>query len=111
MSEVKPPDFFSIGTESVHKSIVERNNNLGGGISLAKSPQEIRLSEVIGLLEGSLALVKCVTDPASCDRSEFCITRDIWSELKTSMDSVLEATTLQDMVERQKKKVQPMYFI
>ncbi|MFC2041071.1 RrF2 family transcriptional regulator [Chloroflexota bacterium] len=91
--------------------IIRSTRGIGGGVSLAKSPEEIKLSEVIGLLEGSLALVKCVTDPTVCNRSEFCVTRDLWSELKTAMDGVLESTTLQDLVVRQKLKEEPMYHI
>ncbi len=85
-----------------------------GGVSLARSPQEIKLSEVIGLLEGSIAPVACVSDPKYCSRSDFCVTRDIWGELKKAMDGVLESTTLQDLVERHRKKEQPeqaMYHI
>ena len=57
---------------------------------------------------------ECVIDPGSCPRSDLCATRDIWHELKKSMDGVLESTTLQDLVERQKRKEQPakeMYHI
>ena len=75
-----------------------------GGVSLAKSPEEIKLSKVIGLLEGSMALVACVSDHKYCSRSDFCVTRDIWGELKKAIDGVLESTTLQDLVERHKKK-------
>ncbi len=74
---------------------------------MARPPREVRLSEVIGLLEGSIAPVECVDDPKYCSRSELCVTRDIWSELKRVMDGVLESTTLQDLVERQKRKGQP----
>lgn len=95
----------------IEGGIVRSTRGVGGGVSLIKSPEEIKLSEVIGLLEGSLALVKCVTDPTACNRSEFCVTRDIWRELKTAMDGVLQSTTLQDLVERQKGKGQPMYYI
>jgi len=77
-----------------------------GGVSLARPPEEIRLSEVLQLLEGSIALVECVNDPKYCSRSDFCVTRDIWGELKKVMDGVLESTTLQDLVERQKRKGQ-----
>ena len=72
------------------------------------------MSEVIRLLEGSTAPVECVNDPEICSRSELCVTRDIWGELKQVMDKVLESTTLQDLVERHKKKEQPepaMYHI
>lgn len=85
-----------------------------GGVSLAKIPEEIRLSEVIQLLEGSIAPVECVNNPGICPRSELCVTRDIWSELKKAMNGVLESTTLQDLVERQKRKEQSaeaMYYI
>ena len=85
-----------------------------GGVSLAKPPEQVKLSEVIQLLEGSLALVDCVNNPAACDRSELCVTRDVWSALKKAMNGVLESTTLQDLVERYKRKEHPeeaMYYI
>ena len=85
-----------------------------GGIWLGKLPQEIKLSEVIGLLEGSIAPVDCVSDPKVCPRSDSCVTRDIWNEMKKAMDGVLESVTLQDLVERQKGKaqsVEKMYYI
>ncbi len=75
-----------------------------GGVWLAKRPDEIKLSDIIGVLEGSVAPVDCINDPAACSRSEFCVTRDVWSELKTAMDGVLESTTLQDLVERHRRK-------
>ncbi len=84
--------------------IIRSTKGPKGGISLARNPEEIKLSEVIQLLEGSVALVKCVNDPGSCNRSEFCVTRDVWSELKMVMDGVLESTTLQDLVERHRRK-------
>ena len=85
-----------------------------GGVKLARSPQEIRLSEMIWLLEGSIAPVGCVDDPQICPRSGFCAARDIWGELKKAMNGILETTTLQDLVEQQKRKGQPkgeMYYI
>jgi len=85
-----------------------------GGVSLAKPPEAIRLSEVIQLLEGSIAPVACVSDPKYCSRSDFCVTRDIWGALKKAMDEVLESTTLQDLAERHRKKEQPepaMYYV
>ena len=94
--------------------IIKSVRGARGGIWLAKRPQDIKLSEIVKILEGSLCIVDCLGNPESCDRYEYCATRDIWCELKNAMNDVLEATTLQDLVERQKKKVQPkepMYYI
>jgi Rrf2 family cysteine metabolism transcriptional repressor len=101
-------------TPLITGGIVRTTRGAKGGISLAKPPEEIRLSEVIQLLEGSVAPVECVNSPGICSRSKLCVTRDIWSELKQAMDEILESTTLQDLVERQKRKEQPeeaMYYI
>jgi len=75
-----------------------------GGVSLGRSPEEIRLSEVVQVLEGSIAPAECVDDPNVCSRADLCVTRDIWAEMKGAMASVLESTTLQDLVERQREK-------
>jgi Rrf2 family cysteine metabolism transcriptional repressor len=93
--------------------IIRSTKGPRGGVYLAKAPDEIKLSEVIQLLEGSVAPVDCVNDPGICNRSEFCVTRDIWRELKSAMEDVLDSTTMQDLVQRQKKKEQPepMYYI
>lgn len=85
-----------------------------GGVWLAKPPEEIKLSEVIEALVGSIAPVECVDDPKVCDRSDRCATRDVWCDLKRVMDEVLESMTLQDLVIRQKAKeqqVEAMYYI
>ena len=101
-------------TPLIAGGIIWSTRGARGGVSLARPPEEVKLSEVIGLLEGSIALVECVNDPKYCSRSDFCVTKDIWSELKKAMDGVLESTTLQDLVERHQKKEHPepaMYHI
>ena len=86
--------------------IVRSTRGARGGVSLAQPSEEIRLSKVIQLLEGSTAPVECISNPEICIRSKLCVTRDIWGELKQAIDGVLESITLQDLVERQKRKEQ-----
>ena len=75
-----------------------------GGYVLAKSPSQIRLSEIMQVLEGSMAPVECVDDPQVCQRAQLCVTRDIWAKIKEAVDNILESITLEDMVERQNRK-------
>ena len=93
-------------TPLVAAGIVSSIRGPRGGVSLTKPPEEIRLSEVIGILEGSIAPVACISDPKYCSRSDFCVTRDVWGDLKNVIDGFLESTTLQDLAERHKKKEQ-----
>ena len=89
--------------------IIRSTKGPKGGISLARKPGDIKLIEITQLLEGSMAPVECVDNPEACSlkRSGFCVTRDVWTRLKEVMDGVLESITLQDLVERQKRKGQP----
>ena len=94
--------------------LVRTSRGPGGGVWLAKPPHQIKLSEVIAVLEGSLAPVECINNPETCTRSELCAPRDVWDELNRAMNEVLESTTLQDLAERQIRKEQPeegMYYI
>jgi Rrf2 family protein len=91
-------------TPLIAAGILKSTRGPKGGVWLVKSPQEIKLNEVIQLFENSTAPVECVNNPEICSRSDFCVTRDIWGELQKAMDVVLESTTLLDLVERQKEK-------
>ena len=93
-----------IVTPLISAGIIRSTRGAHGGVRLARPPQEIKLSEVLGLLEGSIAPVDCINDPNVCVRSELCATRDVWIELKRAMDGVLESKTLQDLAEMQKTK-------
>ncbi len=101
-------------TPLIAAGIIRSVRGARGGIWLNRPPRQIKLNEVVQLLEGSIAPVECVSDPEYCSRSGFCVTRDVWSELGKAMNGVLESITLQDLVERQKEKAQlqgAMYFI
>ena len=87
-----------------------------GGYILAHSPENITVGSILRSLEGSLAPVDCVmeNDPMQCSRSECCVTRYIWEKIRDSVNSVVDAITLDDLVKDYKKansKGDFMYFI
>lgn len=91
-------------TPLIIAGLMRSHRGPAGGVELAKPPSDIRLSEVIRLVEGNVEPVDCVGEPGVCVRSDGCVTRDIWVELERAVISVLDSVTLQDLVERQKKK-------
>jgi Rrf2 family protein len=77
----------------------------GGGYMLALPPSQITIGKVVNILEGGFALVECLNDNVKvvceeCGDPAFCGIRLVMSDVKTAIDSVLESTTLADMVER-----------
>ncbi len=76
----------------------------GGGYSLARSPEEICVSEVLEALEGPFSIVDCVLDLSVCDRTQQCAVRDVWAELNAAIEGSLSKITLSELLDRQKKK-------
>jgi len=104
--EVSLPYLEHLITPLVAAGLVKTTRGARGGVLLLRPAAEIRLGEVVQLLEGSIAPVDCVNNPGLCHRSASCVTRDIWVEMKEAMSRVLDSTTLQDLAERQRLKGQ-----
>jgi Rrf2 family cysteine metabolism transcriptional repressor len=112
--EISLPYLEHLVAPLIAAGIVRSAKGPRGGVFLARDPAGIKLSEITLVLEGSVAPVECVNDPSVCLRSSSCVTRDVWAQLKAVMDGVLDAMTLQDLVEkhRQKGRQDPaMYYI
>lgn len=84
--------------------LITATRGVHGGYKLARPASEITLKEILQGSEGSMCLVDCVENPASCKRVSFCVSRDLWGEISESIDRILSSTTLTDMVERYKTK-------
>jgi len=88
----------------VGAGIIRSIRGARGGLKLTRHPKDVKLSEVIQLLEGAITPVDCIVNPESCDRADLCVTRDVWCEMKKAIDATLDSVTLQDLVEKQKRK-------
>jgi Rrf2 family transcriptional regulator, cysteine metabolism repressor len=75
-----------------------------GGYTLAKPPSNISLREIFEGLEGPVNLVDCLVDPEACQRTSTCVTREIWKEVSDVIEKVLGSVTLEEMVNRKRKK-------
>ena len=91
----------------VSAGLVKSTKGKNGGFILAKEPEDINLSEIVTIAEGSIDPVFCVSDPAGCSRSRTCAWRDVWSELKLRNMEFMNSITLADMLERQTMKSKP----
>jgi len=87
-----------------------------GGYTLARAPAEIKVGDIIRVLEGPIVPVECVSeDPEQCMKAEFCITRSVWEKVRVSIEEVLDSITLADMCKDSEESRQnrnfSMYYI
>jgi Rrf2 family cysteine metabolism transcriptional repressor len=98
------PYLEQIITPLIAAGLIRSTRGPKGGISLAKKPGEIRVLDIVYALEGPVVPVGCVEDPAKCTRIKTCAAHDVWVDVSIAVQGVLESTTLQGLVERQKIK-------
>lgn len=68
-----------------------------GGYVLNKEPKDISVADIIRVLEGPIEISECI-EGMSCSNIDCCATRLLWEKIKRSIDSVMESTTLEDIV-------------
>lgn len=81
-----------------------------GGYCLAKLPQEITVLEVIGILEGEVAMTECSHEPiaGSCLQESLCPVSGNWQKINRAVRGALSHLTLADMA---KPQPTPMQFV
>jgi len=84
--------------------LVKSVRGAGGGYTLARRPEEIRLDEILHALEGTCCLVECIEDEGFCDRIETCPTFDIWKGASELLKNYFSGISLRDIVENAEKK-------
>lgn len=75
----------------------------GGGYSLADMPEKFMVGQIIRMVDGPLAPLPCASETAyrKCDEcvdDRFCETRIIMREVRDAMATILDKTTLAELV-------------
>lgn len=89
----------------VNRGIIRSMVGPDGGYALRKSPGEINLKDVYEAIEGELKMIDCMDKDTICSLYENCPQLPVWDKLQVSMIKILESTTLEDMLNREKSNV------
>lgn len=72
-----------------------------GGYRLAKSPEEIKVGDILRLTEGDLAPVACLElEAKSCEKAASCPTRSLWEGLDKVINEYLDGITLAQLMSK-----------
>lgn len=81
---------------SLIRSVVGKH----GGYLLARSPQEIRINEIVEAAIGPIKLLDCLDPAALCQYKDACGSRRMWGLINTRITDVLHDYTLDDLSEK-----------
>lgn len=80
---------------------IETVRGKGGGMRLAREPEDINLGELIRITEGDTGLLACLEGQGSCCIQSACNLIGILREAQTALFTVLEKYTLADLLQRE----------
>lgn len=82
--------------------LVEAGRGAHGGYQLARDPASITLLDIVQILEGPVSIMECQrAEDDCCGLWGGCGLRDTWNEVEVAARSVLQATSLKSLAERQ----------
>jgi Rrf2 family transcriptional regulator, iron-sulfur cluster assembly transcription factor len=84
--------------------IIHSTRGAHGGYSLARSPEEISVRDVIAASEHTTFDLHCVSHPVGeerCSAAQSCSIRPVWVLLQQKIDGVLESVHLVDLLEEE----------
>jgi Rrf2 family cysteine metabolism transcriptional repressor len=98
---------YNLLTAMKAAGLVRAVRGAAGGFELARPPGDIRVDEVVRVLEDRATPAECVSDDAACGRIEGCAAREVWLELDRVTNQVLSGFRLSDLAERQRARCPP----
>ena len=86
-------------------SLVNSTRGPSGGYVLSKSPDQIKLSNIISAVDEEVKMLKCnKSSKKGCNgKSVKCITHNIWDELGEHINLFFEQKSLKDVLNIEKK--------
>ncbi len=87
-----------IAAELKKAGIITSKEGRDGGYSLAKTPSEISLIDVLEALEGKVAPVKCCSKEKTCSIQSTCSVKSTWEEAANMMRDFLKNKSLADVI-------------
>ncbi len=86
-----------------NEGILQSKKGKGGGYTLLKRTDEIKIGDVVRLMDGPLAPVSCVSKTAyarckECGEESSCQIRAVMHEVRDAIADILDNTSLADMM-------------
>jgi Rrf2 family protein len=89
-----PPSFLAkIVSQLSVAGLLQTSRGARGGVSLARSPENITLLEVVEAIDGPILLNECVGDASSCVFGDDCPISPVWCDAQVELVSRLKGTT------------------
>ncbi len=93
------PTVSKLLKELAQDGLLESRRGTKGGYALARAADSISMADIIGAVEGPIALTDCIeADGAICEIEALCPTRTNWRRINDVLTRALDGVSLAEMV-------------
>jgi Rrf2 family protein len=93
-----PPSFLAkIISQLSIAGLIHTARGARGGVSLARSADDISILDVIEAIDGPITMNECTTNPNSCPFSADCNLHQLWCTTRNEITNKLKTTTFSQM--------------
>jgi Rrf2 family protein len=97
-----PPSFLAkIISQLSIAGLIHTSRGARGGVSLARSPEEITVLEVVEAIDGPISLNECTHTTGACPFGDNCPIRPLWCDTQVELVERLRATTFAQFLSQQ----------
>lgn len=90
--------------------LVESLRGAHGGYRLSRAPEKITVADIIGAVDGPIAVTECSEHQGGCSIESSCSTRANWRLINSAIRQALEAVTLAQMALPLHRSESPIHF-
>jgi Rrf2 family protein len=96
-----PPSFLAkIISQLSIAGLIHTARGARGGVSIARSPEEITMLQVVEAIDGPITLNECTTNPKVCEFGDDCPLHEVWCETQVELVGKLKKTTFGHITRR-----------
>ena len=84
--------------------LVRSVRGYGGGVRLARSPEKIKLLDVLEAIQGTIFLYDCIKGPIDCQHEPDCKLMKVYKKAQEALKAEFGKVALSELVGNRKKK-------
>ena len=101
-----PPSFLAkIVSQLSVAGLLQTSRGARGGVSLARTPEEISFLEVVEAIDGPILINECVTDEGACNFGDTCQLRPVFCDAQADLVNRLDSTSFLTVITTNGKEV------
>ena len=94
-----PPSFLAkIVSQLSVAGLLQTSRGARGGVSLARTPDQISLLEVVEAIDGPIYLNECVANTGACTFGDTCPIGPVWCDAQSELITRLKTTTFDTFI-------------